>query len=47
MMGTVLNVVPDWEWRLPLAFGMVSCAYAGALALVYFYVKLTISRQDT
>ncbi|MEO5933010.1 MAG: MFS transporter [Duganella sp.] len=47
MMGTVLHVVPDWAWRLPLAFGMVSCAYAGALALVYFYVKLMISRQDT
>ncbi|CAN7629531.1 MFS transporter [Duganella sp. LjRoot269] len=40
MMGTVLHMVPDWAWRLPLAFGLITSAYAGALCLVYRYVKL-------
>jgi DHA2 family methylenomycin A resistance protein-like MFS transporter len=39
-MGAVLHMVPDWAWRLPLAFGLISSAYAGALCLVYRYVKL-------
>ena len=47
MMGTVLHVTLDWVWRLPAAFGLVSCAYAGALALVYFYVWPMVSREDT
>lgn len=47
LMGTVLHVAEDWAWRLPAAFGLVSAAYAGALALVYFYVKALISRGDT
>lgn len=47
MMGTVLHATGDWAWRLPMAFGLVTCAYAAALALVYFYVKPMISRQDT
>jgi DHA2 family methylenomycin A resistance protein-like MFS transporter len=40
MMGTVLHMVPGWAWRLPLAFGLITSAYAGALCLVYRYVKL-------
>ncbi|MES2347202.1 MAG: MFS transporter [Pseudomonadota bacterium] len=40
MMGTVLHMVPDWAWRLPLAFGLITSAYAGALCLVYRYVNL-------
>lgn len=40
MMGTVLHMVPDWAWRLPLAFSLITSAYAGALCLVYRYVKL-------
>lgn len=47
LMGTVLHVTADWAWRLPAAFGLVSAAYAGALALVYFYVKALISRGGT
>ena len=47
MMGAVLHVTADWAWRLPTAFGLVSCAYAAALALVYFHVKPMISRKDT
>lgn len=47
MMGTVLHMTVDWAWRLPSAFGLVSCAYAGALALVYFYVKPLVSRGGT
>jgi DHA2 family methylenomycin A resistance protein-like MFS transporter len=39
-MGAVLHMAPDWAWRLPLAFGLISAAYAGALCLVYRYVKL-------
>jgi DHA2 family methylenomycin A resistance protein-like MFS transporter len=39
-MGAVLHMAPDWAWRLPLAFGLISSAYAGALCLVYRYVKL-------
>jgi len=40
LMGTVLHMVPEWASRLPLAFGLITAAYAGALCLVYFYVKL-------
>jgi DHA2 family methylenomycin A resistance protein-like MFS transporter len=40
LMGTVLHMAPGWQWRLPLAFGLVALAYAGALALVYRYVRL-------
>jgi len=40
MMGTVLHMVPEWAWRLPLAFGLITAAYAGALVLVYRYIKL-------
>ena len=39
-MGAVLHMAPEWAWRLPLAFCLVSAAYAGALCLVYRYVKL-------
>lgn len=39
-MGAVLHMAPAWAWRLPLAFVLVSAAYAGALCLVYRYVKL-------
>jgi DHA2 family methylenomycin A resistance protein-like MFS transporter len=39
-MGAVLHMAPAWAWRLPLAFGLISAAYAGALCLVYRYVKL-------
>jgi DHA2 family methylenomycin A resistance protein-like MFS transporter len=40
MMGTVLHTVPEWASRLPLAFGLITAAYAGALWLVYRYVRL-------
>jgi DHA2 family methylenomycin A resistance protein-like MFS transporter len=40
LMGTVLHMVPGWASRLPLAFGLVTAAYAGALWLVYRYVRL-------
>ena len=40
MMGAVLHLTADWAWRLPTAFGLVSAAYASALVLVYFHVKL-------
>jgi DHA2 family methylenomycin A resistance protein-like MFS transporter len=39
-MGAVLHMAPEWAWRLPLAFCLISAAYAGALCLVYRYVKL-------
>jgi DHA2 family methylenomycin A resistance protein-like MFS transporter len=39
-MGAVLHMAPDWAWRLPSAFGLITAAYAGALCLVYRYVKL-------
>jgi DHA2 family methylenomycin A resistance protein-like MFS transporter len=39
-MGVVLHMAPAWAWRLPLAFGLISAAYAGALCLVYRYIKL-------
>jgi DHA2 family methylenomycin A resistance protein-like MFS transporter len=39
-MGAVLHMAPDWVWRLPSAFGLIAAAYAGALCLVYRYVKL-------
>ena len=39
LMGTILHGVPDWAWCLPLAFCLISAAYAGALALVYRHVK--------
>ncbi len=38
LMGAVLHVATEWTSRLPLAFGLVSAAYATALALVYLYV---------
>jgi len=40
MMGTVMHMAPDWAWRLPLSFCLITAAYAGALLLVYRYVKL-------
>lgn len=40
LMGVVLHMVPDWQWRLPLAFAMIAAAYAGAWWLVYRHVKL-------
>jgi DHA2 family methylenomycin A resistance protein-like MFS transporter len=39
-MGSVLHMAPDWRWRLPLAFGLIALAYAGAWALVYRHVRL-------
>ena len=39
-MGAVLHMAPEWAWRLPLAFCLISAAYAGALCLVYRYIKL-------
>ncbi|WP_229256581.1 MFS transporter [Duganella lactea] len=40
MMGTVMHMTPDWGLRMPLAFTLIAAAYAGALWLVYRYVKL-------
>ncbi|MBA5608123.1 MFS transporter [Duganella sp. FT3S] len=40
LMGSVLHMVPEWRWRLPLAFGMITLAYAGAWLLVYRYIRL-------
>jgi len=40
LMGTVLHMVAGWALRLPVAFALIAAAYAGALALVYFYVRL-------
>ncbi|MES2115024.1 MAG: MFS transporter [Pseudomonadota bacterium] len=40
LMGSVLHMVPEWRWRLPLAFGLITLAYAGAWLLVYRYVRL-------
>lgn len=40
MMGTVMHVAPEWALRLPMAFTLIAAAYAGALFLVYRYVKL-------
>jgi DHA2 family methylenomycin A resistance protein-like MFS transporter len=40
MMGTVMHMAPAWGMRLPLAFTLIAAAYAGALCLVYRYVKL-------
>ena len=40
MMGTVMHMAPEWAWRLPLSFCLITAAYAGALLLVYRYVKL-------
>ncbi|UGQ44690.1 MFS transporter [Massilia endophytica] len=33
--GTVLHMAPDWDRRLPLAFGAMALAYALAWAVVY------------
>jgi len=40
MMGTVMHVAPHWALRLPLAFALITAAYAGALLLVYRHIKL-------
>ena len=40
IMGTILHTTADWHWRLPLAFGLIAAAYAGALALVLRYVTM-------
>ena len=40
MMGTVMHMAPQWALRLPLAFSLIAVAYAGALCLVYRYIKL-------
>jgi len=40
IMGTILHMAQDWHWRLPLAFVLIAAAYAGALGLVYRYVRL-------
>jgi len=40
MMGTVMHMAPQWAQRLPLAFTLIAAAYAGALLLVYRYIKL-------
>nr|WP_315258242.1 MFS transporter [uncultured Duganella sp.] len=40
MMGTVMHMTPEWTLRMPLAFTLIAAAYAGALCLVYRYVKL-------
>ncbi|MHA4866733.1 MFS transporter [Duganella sp. PWIR1] len=40
MMGTVMHVAPQWALRLPLAFSLITAAYAGALLLVYRHIKL-------
>src|SRR5471030_2655015 len=47
LMGTVLHVVPSWAVRLPVAFGLVALAYAGAWMLVYHYIKLGQSTSTT
>jgi DHA2 family methylenomycin A resistance protein-like MFS transporter len=39
MMGTVMHVAPEWALRLPMAFTLIAAAYAGALVLVYHYVR--------
>jgi len=39
MMGTVMHMAPAWALRLPLAFSLITAAYAGALLLVYLYVR--------
>jgi DHA2 family methylenomycin A resistance protein-like MFS transporter len=39
MMGTVMHVAPEWALRLPMAFTLIAAAYAGALLLVYHYVR--------
>jgi DHA2 family methylenomycin A resistance protein-like MFS transporter len=39
LMGTVMHMAPAWTLRLPLAFTLIAAAYAGALGLVYRYVK--------
>ena len=40
LMGSVLHMVPEWRWRLPLAFGLITLSYAGAWLLVYRYVRV-------
>ena len=40
LMGALLHMVADWQWRLPLAFAMIAAAYAIAWCLVYRHVKL-------
>ncbi|MTV39638.1 MFS transporter [Duganella radicis] len=40
MMGTVMHIAPQWALRLPLAFTLIAATYAGALLLVYRYIKL-------
>ncbi|RZT09582.1 MFS transporter, DHA2 family, methylenomycin A resistance protein [Duganella sp. CF402] len=39
MMGTVMHIAPEWALRLPMAFTLIAAAYAGALLLVYHYVR--------
>lgn len=39
MMGTVMHMAPAWTLRLPMAFSLIAAAYAGALLLVYLYVR--------
>ncbi|MDY7579173.1 MFS transporter [Herbaspirillum sp. RTI4] len=38
LMGTILHMQPEWNGRLPLAFGAIAAAYAGAWVLVYRFI---------
>lgn len=38
VMGVVLHAQPNWQHALPIAFGVIASAYAGAAALVGRYV---------
>jgi DHA2 family methylenomycin A resistance protein-like MFS transporter len=40
LMGSVLHMLPEWRWRLPLAFALIAAAFAGAWCLVYRHVRL-------
>ncbi len=44
MMGTVMHMAPAWGLRLPVSFMLIAAAYAGALCLVYRYVKPALPR---
>ncbi|WP_394787743.1 MFS transporter [Rhodoferax sp.] len=40
LVGSILHSVPDWNLRLPLAFGAFGLAYATACVLVYRFVDV-------
>lgn len=39
IIGSILHAAPDWDLRIPLAFGAIAIAYGGAALLVWRFIK--------